>query len=146
MEKSYTNLRNCKVALKKALDLFELSLEQEITDESINVSNWAYFPNLDVQGFCSFSFFENGFAIYSIYFDKIDFTPKTCELLNKFNSKSLYFRAYINDESELTLEHSVACLRDDFVYDYTTNILTNAFGKGFSGSLKPLVDLTYIEE
>ena len=91
----------------------------------------------------SFSFYQNGFAIYSIYFDKLDVNEEVATILNEFNKNSLYFRAYVNNEGELVLEHSVAYIPDCLVYDYSSQILINIFDEALNNILSPLIERTY---
>ena len=136
------NLRKVEKALVKLLNNkgglnFEYTVENNKLNAKCNVS----FDDLGVVGFCSFSFFTSGMAIYSVYYDNIDANAEVCELLNAFNKDSLYFKAYADEF--LVIEHTISILQDGDVTDYTDAIIGELIDEDFLKNIKPLIDLTY---
>ena len=146
MEEKYINLENAMHSLENALEDFELDLEIDFTKDEVNANNWVNLASLNTEAFFSFSVFENGFGIFTIFLNNIQNTLENLEKINQFNKNGLYFRAYISDEEEVVLEHSVPFIPEDCVYDYACHLLAHVFGDTFINSLAPIVALSYDPE
>lgn len=132
-----------KLIIKKCANL---SFECEQNDRGITMVANASVESYDDSIRIELQLFKSGALGVTFVFDRISRTPETYELINEFNDKVPYLKAFItkrNDKDWLSIEYAVGDVIDEKNgLDIFASILGLLISDSAVKYLKPLTDIT----
>ncbi len=101
-------------------------------------------PDLDCETKVCMRCEENGAVLVYIIFGELEENANSLTLVNNFNTEQAVFKAIINEESELELQHFIlnACT-EQFAVNALDFVLTQLFEDSYTVFLKPLTRLLW---
>lgn len=119
------NIKRVMSFVKKELDRewskigFEYLVEEREALAAANIS----LSGMDDDIKIIISAYPGGGAVFRVIFDLIDETPAVLSLLNKFNSDSPFFNAFIGKEGYLELRHFFICYEENMFKSYPSEFM-----------------------
>ncbi len=138
------NFKSVEKALKKYFDEslgidFELDRDDDMLEWRLGVASDAYDDPIDI----SIILTQKGSLMFCAQFDGFTDNEEAYPLINRLNADQPVFKAFINEDGRLELQHFVIEINDDdqlvHVVDY---VITRLVQQPFVGLLQPLTDLT----
>ena len=120
-----------------------LNFEIECNPQKIKVTNNLSIAKLSNDVRVEFGAYSNGVALFLAIFSHIEKTPKTLDLLNEFNKKSLFFKAIINDKGFLEVLHICAFVKEEMFENYCSEFLIKLSNLNENEVFCKLVSYTY---
>jgi hypothetical protein len=76
-------------------------------------------------------------------FDKLDKTNRSLDLVNTFNDNSLFFKAYIREDSYLEIDHTFFCYNEADLEDYSSEFMYKLANLSDNETLQAITKMTY---
>lgn len=138
------NLKTAEKELRKLLNTkrnlnFEYKYEEDYLNASCSITAKAYKDDIYV----SLDVYQDGLITIALTFDKLDLTDYTLDLINKFNTQSVWLTAYVNSKGYLRLRNNIFVGSEKAAVENIDFILDHFLSDKIKEVLSPLSQLTY---
>lgn len=138
------DLIKTKKVLKKTLRKFnkKLDFKIEVEEQCVKATNNITINGYDDDILVSLEFYSGGCAYFEFYFDYLDKTGSTLNLINDFNDNVLHLKASITQKGCLHICHTVQYLTEKTLPECTFRVLGSLTEDNTKKYLQPLTAIT----
>jgi len=137
--KTGINLKKAEKELAKTFKEKGLKVRISQDDGCLNVVGSFGVKPYDDEIFTLFEYYEKGAAVFTFTFDHLEINEQTLRMVNEFNEKNKFFRAFIDSNKKyLRIQHPLFHLDAAAVVPYTLAVLNYLADKELQPILGPL--------
>ena len=121
----------------------KITFEYELEDDEASATANITLNNHDDDIRVILTVYPSSMCNFRAVFDKLDKTNRSLDLVNTFNDNSLFFKAYIREDSYLEIDHTFFCYNEADLEDYSNEFMYKLANLADNETLQAITKMTY---